>query len=146
CPHPRGGRHLVVSAAPRVELRCQLADLLVQQTIDQRVNVFVAGDRLLAGVQARANGIQPALDRLTFAESQYVRMVECRGPGARNLEVERPEAKIHTDRTVECIERCGRRRSKSAAPHAMGTWLRVRGGGGHHAICRARSAGASSTG
>ena len=40
-PEPRRGRDLIVAAAPGMKLRRDVADLLVQQPVDHRVNVFV---------------------------------------------------------------------------------------------------------
>ena len=114
-PQPRGRGHLIVTAASRVQLRRDVADLIVQESVDERVHVLVGGLRLLTGVQARRNGIETLLDRFALLERKHARAPERNGPRLRQPYVVRPEPEVDADRVVQRIEL---RRGAGAEPAA----------------------------
>jgi len=72
-PQPGRRGDLIVPAASRVEFRRDVANLFMQQAIDERVHVLVAGQRRLAAVQAIRDGIEPSLERLALVERKDTR-------------------------------------------------------------------------
>ena len=128
-----------------MELRGRLTDLVVQQTVNERMHILVTRGRLLPGIEPRRDGVQARLDLVAFVERQHVRFVQRHRPRLRQLNVEWPQPKIDTDRAVERIERGRGAVGKATAPQLVRFGGRRADRHRRHAIWSAGSTGASST-
>src|SRR5688500_3992512 len=100
-PETCRGSYLIVAAASRMELRGDSANLLVQQPIDHRVNVFVRRGRAGARLELFRDALQATFDLLAFFERQDTGLPEGHRPCLRETDVVRPKAKVDTDGPVE---------------------------------------------
>ena len=117
-PEARGGRDLIVAAATRVQLGGDVADLFVQQAIDEGVHVFVGGDGLLAGAKTIGDGVEPVLERETFFDGDDAGAPERDRPCFGEPDVEGPETEVDADGAVEGIRARARCRRRSGRPRA----------------------------
>ncbi len=104
CPEAGGRGDLIVAAAAGMELGRDVADLVVEQPVDERVHVLVRGNRRGAGAEADGHRIEPALELAALLEREDAGVPERDGPGLGELDVERPEAEIDVDGAVERVE------------------------------------------
>ena len=103
-PEARGGGHLIVAAASGMELGCDVAHLLVEQAVDERVDILIGRDRECARAELRGDGIESLLEAPALLERDDAGVPERDGPCLGELDVEGPEAEIDVDGAVERVE------------------------------------------
>src|SRR5438105_9117017 len=129
-----------------MQLGGNVADVLVKQPIDERMNVFVRGDRLGARVETPCHRIEASLDLLALGDGENSGAVERHCPGFRQFDVEWPQAKIDANRVIERVE-LGRSVSlEPAAPKLVGLGGRIDERCRRHATASSGVAGASCAG
>ncbi len=126
-PEPRGRRDLIVATPARMQLGRDVADLGVQQPIDERVHVLVGRLRRLARFDSRGDGIQAALDRLALFERQHAGAPERYRPRLREPDIVRPEAEIDADGAVDLLEQRAGPGGKPPTPELV-RWCRAGSG------------------
>jgi len=118
-PKSRCRRDLIVPAPTRMQLRCDVTDLVVQEAVDQGVNILIGRPRLRTGLEARGHGVQSALDRPALLECQHRGVIQGHRPGFRQLNVVGPKAKIDVDGVVQRFELRRGRAGESATPQLV---------------------------
>ncbi len=141
-PKTRCGRDLVVAASARVQLRRGVADLLVEQPIDQRVHVLVRRRGRFPALHSRGDAIEATFDLVAFVERQNTGVVERDGPRLGQPHVVRPETIVDGNGRIEGVELRRDVRREAPAPELVRGAGR-RGRRRRHAICNAGSAGVS---
>jgi hypothetical protein len=102
-----------------VEPRSDVTGLFVKEAIDHRVYVFVCGGRLRSGVKAPGDSVQARDESVALASSQHPGVRERRGPCLGERDVERPEAEVNADRTIDGVQGRVRARSETTAPELV---------------------------
>ena len=80
-PEARARRHLIVAAASGVESTGRLARLLMKETVDEGVHVFVRGKGLLPRADPLAHTIETGSDSDHVGVAQHTCRPERRSPG-----------------------------------------------------------------
>src|SRR5215211_7777286 len=71
CPQASRCGHLIVATPSGMKLGCDVADFLVEHSVDHCVDIFIGGMGLFSCGEAISDERQPALDLLALFEGQY---------------------------------------------------------------------------
>jgi hypothetical protein len=91
----------------------------VQQTIDKRVHILIAGLDLHAGRNRTTHGVEARLKFHDLVGCQHARLRQRGRPSLGKLDVERPEPKIDAYGPVDGLEFRGRTASEPASPELV---------------------------
>ena len=128
-----------------MQLGRDVADLFVQQAVDQRVHVLVGGGRLLAGGEPRADGVEAALERLL---SSSVSTPACQSATAHALDKRMSNGQRRKSTPMELLSasNSGAGPPAKRPPHSLCVVLdAAETRGRRHAICSAGRAGTASS-
>src|SRR5581483_6439337 len=113
--------NLVVAAPSRMKAGSDSSDLLVKQSINQRVNILVALPKPDTLFNASAHSVQTPTDARRFARRQNASWNKRPGPCLRQANVERPQPQVNVDGPVDGDERGVRGGDESATPKVVRT-------------------------
>ena len=93
----------------------------MEEAVDDCVDVFVGGNRLLTAGQAGGHRVEPGAHRFAFGAGKDPSLGERERPAFGELDIEGPEAKVDRDGAVDCFEGRMGTAGKAAAPEFVGS-------------------------
>jgi hypothetical protein len=92
---------------------------IVQQPIDERVHILIAGFDLHSGRNRTTHGIEALLKFRGLIRCQYAGLRQGSGPRLGKLDIKWPETKIDADRPIDSLKFRGWSASEPATPEFM---------------------------
>jgi hypothetical protein len=98
---------------------CDVTDLRVQEPVDHRVYVFIGRERTFAGREPCRHTIQTGFDATALLERENACVPQRDSPRLGQPDVERPEAVVRPDRTIDGFERRGGAPAEPTTPELV---------------------------
>src|SRR5690606_3964903 len=118
-PEPRVRGRLIVAGPPGVELPGDVADLFVQEPLDEGVDVLILRVLRRTRFDAGGHAAQPLVQGARLVRGQHARPEEPLDPRPAPLDVLAPETVIHRKAAVQLIQRRRGSYTETAAPEPV---------------------------